>query len=170
MTDKLQTQLDALDTEIVDADQENLDAIDELLNRRIDLIERLTREADLLAEADGAPDRPSDDPETEGDSGATDSGESGDEVVAEKGDPPTEDHADSENNKKAGNSESGLVVTFSDTHVSIKAASPIKAQLSGDIRDGKVNLKAGQTSRRKLTGEGNGFVSINDVKYEVPKR
>lgn len=58
-----------------------------------------------------------------------------------------------------GTSTQPLTVTFTPTHVLFKASEDIEFNIGGDVRDATVKLKAGSSSQRKLTKEGNGFVN-----------
>lgn len=61
----------------------------------------------------------------------------------------------------------GLEVEVTDTHVLITSPVDRTVEVSGDVRDGKVNLRAGRASQRKLTGEGTGQVIIDGQAWDV---
>lgn len=63
-----------------------------------------------------------------------------------------------------------FTVTVGETHITVQAVTDVVAVLGGDVRDSEVKLPAGASTRRKLTREGHGFVTVNGTKYFTPKR
>lgn len=59
-------------------------------------------------------------------------------------------------------------VVLTKKQLSIKAATDVQIELGGDVRDSSFKLVAGKTTNRKLTDEGNGFVTVNGRKLEIP--
>lgn len=68
-----------------------------------------------------------------------------------------------------GEQDAGLTVSITDTHVVIETETDTELELGGDVRAATVTLDAGKTTRRKLTDEGNGWVSVNGQKHVVPE-
>ena len=58
-----------------------------------------------------------------------------------------------------------LFVDFADKHVLITSTVDATVKVAGDVRDGIVRLKAGKPSKRALSKEGNGFVSVDDERF-----
>lgn len=56
-------------------------------------------------------------------------------------------------------------VEFENGFAVIYAVYDTVAELSGDIRDRNVQFRAGETKKYKLTNEGNGYITVNGVKY-----
>ena len=59
-----------------------------------------------------------------------------------------------------------VTVEFSTTHALITAEEDMSVEVSGDVRDGAVLLRSGRTSKRKLTDEGNGWVSVDGKRFD----
>lgn len=59
-----------------------------------------------------------------------------------------------------------ILVEFTAEYAVITANTKRVVQLGGDVRDGRAVLQADKPSKRKLTKETNGFVSVDGVKWE----
>jgi len=71
----------------------------------------------------------------------------------------------------------GVSVEFTSTHVTV--ANPglrtVDVILGGDVRDGQVELDGGESTTRKITGEGHGFVTVivdsgEVMRYDLPPK
>lgn len=60
-----------------------------------------------------------------------------------------------------------FAVEFDETHVHITSDRDTTAVVGGDVKDGKVKLEADKTVKRKLTAEGNGFVTVNGLEHSA---
>ena len=60
-----------------------------------------------------------------------------------------------------------IEVVESKGFVEITSTVDMTAEITGDVRDGTIRLHSGQTVRRKLTSEGNGWVEINGRRWGV---
>jgi hypothetical protein len=110
-----------------------------------------------------------DDPENEGaEASEPENGERDSRDTAQPVNNLSADSAEDDETGNANSSDNSYTVSFSKTHITIKATADIEKTLGGDVRDGNLKLEAGKSSRRKLTGEGNGWVSIGDSRHEVP--
>lgn len=59
-------------------------------------------------------------------------------------------------------------VSFTVDSVTVLSVIDRTVILGGDVRDGKLKLKAGQPASRKLSKEGNGYVSVDGIKFPRP--
>lgn len=59
-------------------------------------------------------------------------------------------------------------VEFTDTHAVISTVVDQTLKLGGDVRDTTVDLDAGKSTKRSLTAEGHGFVSVNGQQFPTP--
>lgn len=61
-----------------------------------------------------------------------------------------------------------VTVEFDATHAILHSSQTVEVAVAGDVRDGVVSFTGQQTKRRKLTDEGNGYVSVDGVEWVRP--